>query len=246
MKKLINILTLLVFVGAIIWFIVSPGFEPGITAISSLIATIGLFVSTSKAEVKKDIILTLNISDREVGKYWDHLKYSFFRDELIHPKIIEDLQGYLSDGGEQVVAVNLLDSQESNKYFGEIKRRNIDNSKYPYVYCEDGRESFGYIYVGTSASGIHVLETAESGGGSGVFKSLMFLVLETDESMEYDYAQDHLQKRQRINLKTLGSIVLGDRYDGDIALNNGVLKIGKDVGWFSSRRKSKDKYIKLE
>ena len=74
----------------------------------------------------------------------------------------------------------------------------------------------------------------------------MFLVLETDESMGYDYAQDHLQKRQRINLKTLGSIVLGDRYDGDIVLKNGVLKIGKDVGWFSSRRKSKDKYIKLE
>lgn len=247
MKIIINILTLVVLIGAIIWFIVSPGFEAGITILTSLIATIGLLLSNPITEAdEKDIILSLKVSDRDVGKYWNHLKYSFFRDELIHPKIIQDLQGSLADIGEQVVAINLLDSQDSNRYFGEIKIRSIENSNYPYVYSEDGKESFGYNYIGTSSSGIHVLRTSECGGGSGIFMSLMFLVLETDESIKYDYDQDILNKRQRINLKTLGLLSLGDRYDGEITLNNGILKIGKDVGWFASRRKSKDKYIRLE
>lgn len=247
MKKIVNILTLVVLICAIIWFIVSPSFEAGITAITSLIATIGLFFSNPKAEAhKKDIILSLKVSDRDVGKYWDHLKYSFFRDELIHPKIIEDLQGSLADTGEQVVAVNLLDSQDSNRYYGEIKIRSIENSNYPYVYWEDGKESFGYLYIGTSSSGIHVLETSEWGGGSGIFRNLMFLVLETDESIKYDYDQDILEKRQRINLKTLGLLALGDRYEGELTLNNGILKIGKDVGLLATRSESKDKYIKLE
>jgi len=247
MKKIINILTLVVLIGAIIWFIVSPGFEAGITILTSLIASIGLFLSNPKTEAdEKDIILSLKVSDRDVGKYWNHLIYSFFRDELIHPKIIQDLQGSLADAGEQVVAVNLLDSQDSNRYFGEIKIRSIEKSNYPYVYSEDGKESFGYNYIGTSSSGIHVLRTSECGGGSGIFMSLMFLVLETDESIKYDYDQDILNKRQRINLKTLGLLSLGDRYEGEITLKNGILKIGEDVGWFASRRKSKDKYIRLE
>lgn len=247
MKKTVNILTFFVLIGAIIWFIVSPGFEAGITALTSLIATIGLFISNLKAETdKKDIILSLKVTDRDVGKYWNHLKYSFFREELIHPKIIQDLQGNLADTGEQVVSINLLDSQDSNRYFGEIKIRSIENTNSPYVYCEDGNENFGYNYIGTSSSGIHVLQTYEYGGGSGIFINLVFLVLETDESIKCDYDQNIFNKRQRINLKTLGLLSLGDRYNGEITLNNGILKVGKDVGWCASRHKSKDKYIWLK
>jgi hypothetical protein len=218
-----------------------------VTAITSLIATIGLFFPKQKTEsLNKEIIFTLNASYRDVGKYWRHLKYSFFRDEFVHPMIIKDLQGSIADTGEQVVAVNLIDSQDSNKYSGEIRIRDIDNSHYPYVYCEEGRESFGYAYIGTSTSGIHVLRTFYCCGGSGIYIRLIFLVLETDESIEYDFDHDDLTKRQRINIKTLGSLGLGDRYDGEITFKDGILKIGKDIGWFGSRRESKDKYIKLE
>jgi hypothetical protein len=247
MKRIVNILTLVVSICAIIWFIVSPSFEAGITAIISLITTIGSFFSNIKAEAdKKDITLSLKLSDREVKKYWNYLKYSFFRNELIHPKIIEDLQESHAVTGEQVVAVNLSDSQDSNRYFGEIKIRSIENSKYPYVYYENGKASFGYYYIGTSSSGIHVLQTSECGGGSGIFMNLMFLVLETDESIKYDYDQDILDKRRRVNLKTIGLLALGGRYDGQITLNDGILKIGKDVGRLADNDESKDKYIKLE
>ena len=49
-----------------------------------------------------------------------HATYSFKKAPFVHPKIIGDLVGSLSDAGDQVVAINLLDSQDSNRYFGEI------------------------------------------------------------------------------------------------------------------------------
>ena len=49
-----------------------------------------------------------------------HATYSFKKAPFVHPKIVGDLVGSLSDAGDQVVAVNLLDSQDSNRYFGAI------------------------------------------------------------------------------------------------------------------------------
>ena len=49
-----------------------------------------------------------------------HATYSLKQAPFVHPQIIGDLIGMLSDVGDQVVAINLLDSQDSNRYFGEI------------------------------------------------------------------------------------------------------------------------------
>ena len=49
-----------------------------------------------------------------------HATYSFKKAPFVHSKIVGDLVGNLSDSGDQVVAINLLDSQDSNRYFGDI------------------------------------------------------------------------------------------------------------------------------
>ena len=67
--------------------------------------------------------------------------------------IIKDLSGWISDLGDQVVTINLSESQDSNKYFGEVQVRNKPG-KDPYVYVQAEKASFGYRYIGKTPSGI--------------------------------------------------------------------------------------------
>ena len=47
--------------------------------------------------------------------------YSFTKDEFVHPLIIEDLLGWISDPRETVVSVDLTSASGSNRYFGSIE-----------------------------------------------------------------------------------------------------------------------------
>ena len=76
-------------------------------------------------------------------------RYSFSRAPFVHPRIIGDLIGWISDTGDQVVAINLLDSQQSNRYHGEIAVRRVDNqadSPWPWVFWFDGVDNGEYGY----------------------------------------------------------------------------------------------------
>jgi hypothetical protein len=180
----------------------------------------------------------------EAGIESAELPFSFWRAPFIHPKIIQDLTTWLSDNGDQVVAINLLESQHSNRYYGEVQLRQIPGGP-PYVYVtetvegSDRREEFGYRYVGKTKSGIHVLHTSGSGGGSAVFETLMLVTFECDKGIALDednVCRDTLSIRsggERILVKKLGEIALGDRWDGELRVNGNEAFVGKDRGWFS-------------
>ena len=53
-----------------------------------------------------------------------HATYSFKMAPFVHPKIINDLVGSLSDSGDQVVAINLLDSQDTVPRDTEVTHKN--------------------------------------------------------------------------------------------------------------------------
>jgi len=110
----------------------------------------------------------------------EELDYSFTKEPFIHPKIIKDLSTYLSDSGDQVVGINLKDSQNSNRYYGEIHTRELEGGGTSVYWDESGvmaiersdgeivtfktREGFEYTYVGKTDSGIHVLVVTDWGG----------------------------------------------------------------------------------
>ena len=189
------------------------------------------------------------------GMEMNDTKFFFEKEPYIHPKIIEDLTTWLSDGGEQVVAINLLESMNTNRYSGDLKKRGKGS---PYIFyerteecqkseCLFGPPSFGYQFIGKSASGIYVLLTNFSGGGSGQFRNLLLVSLEKDKGLSYDEKNNVLRlDRERWIIKKLDEIVLGDRYDGKITVNGNELRIGKDNFTGSGGEIKKDTTLKIE
>jgi uncharacterized protein len=169
-----------------------------------------------------------------------NLEPSFTTAPFICPRIINDLETWLSDLGDQVVAINLTESQGSNRYFGDVETKRVGTGTYVYYRTPSdnpgGRESeFGYTHVGRTASGIDVLRTWESGGGHGVFEGLLLVKLERSEtggelSSTGGNNETLTFKKPRLLIRKLGYIGLGDRWDGDIKVTGDQIAIGKDRG----------------
>lgn len=167
--------------------------------------------------------------------------FSFTRAPFISPRIIQDLSAWVSDHGDQVVAINVLESQDSNRYFGDTLVRNIEGQN-PHIYAEtatveDGETNhteFGYHFVGVTSSGIYVLMTSCWSGGSGCFRNLLLLTFENDEAIGCDWDKGEVRSTgKRLLIKKRGEIPLGDRWDGDLKVEWDSIFIGKDHGWFT-------------
>jgi len=163
--------------------------------------------------------------------------YSFTQAPFVNPKVVNDLSTYISDHGDQIVAINLTDAQGSNRYSCDVKVRQAAGDK-PYVYFQtkDGGETteFGYRYVGRTASGIDVLFTLESGGGSGQFESLLLVRTQAERGTwlqpSTGRAQSLVFKSRRTVLQKVGELGLGDRWDGSLRIDGDTILIGRDVG----------------
>ena len=88
-----------------------------------------------------------------------------------------------------------------------------------------------YIHIGTSPSGVEIVEYRESGGGTGVFCDVALFKIATEKTYWHIW-QDTPEKEERTILKILGTINLGDRYKGRIVYEDGVLHIPVSEGRF--------------
>lgn len=136
------------------------------------------------------------------------------RAPYINPKVIEDLISFLSDGGDQVLSIDLTGAEAAkNKWENE---------------CD--REYFFYDYIGQSDD-IHVLKTTACGGGSGVFIDILMITFERDYGMSVDWGRRKiLQNKERFLIKKHVEFGLGDRWMGDLKLEGNQLYIGPDEG----------------
>lgn len=160
-------------------------------------------------------------------------KPSFCRAPFINPTIIKDLTAGPGDSGDQVVSINLLDAQGSNRYAAGVE---IDEAagKNPLVHVGGEDERFSYRYLGETDSGIMVLQVSRWTGGSGVFESLLLLVARRAMGLAVDWDAGLVQpSTERLLLTKLGSVALGDRWQGQIRIKGDTLVVGRDEGWFS-------------
>lgn len=176
--------------------------------------------------------------------------YSFNKAPFIPASIVQDLSTWLSDSGDQVVAINLTDSVDSNRYSSEIQPDGSGKGN-PYVFTKDCTRQpcseFGYVLIGKTTSGLFVLSTEESGGGgSGRFRNLMLVSLERDHGLTYDERKNVLRAdRERWLIKKWGEVPLGDRYAGNITVSGNTIHIEKDRGGYTGVI-DKDQTIRVE
>ncbi len=159
------------------------------------------------------------------------------KEPYVNPKMIEDMTAWLSDLGDQVIALDLLGSQNSNRYVCHIRTRDTGD-QLPFVYYEEGQRSFGYQYIGKTSGGIDVIHTIASDSGSGVFHELMFVVFENDKYLSFNDNRsiaDYSANRQI--LKKIGAVPLGEGFQGSLTIDRNshtirrsyINKIGKSV-----------------
>ena len=165
---------------------------------------------------------------------FSNCRYSFVREEFIHPLIVKKLLGWLSDTEESIAAVNLTSANQSNRFFGAFTHYRYKGTLF--VKWENSGQFFVYRHIATSPSGIEMVDCTYCGGGSGRFRSIGLFCLEQDRAVEHAQVETTaamgVLTRERAIIKTLGSIGLGDRYDGSIDYRDGVLSVGPDIGWF--------------
>ena len=226
MYKILNILA---FFGCIVWLLIDQSPEPVVV----LIMTVAGFFRDDVHGLIGKKIFTLTPKAKLIRDF-DSSKYSFINNEFINPRIIEDLIGWLSDSGNQVVAVNITDSNKSNRYFGEVTVKNFQDS-YPLITSSYEESTFTYQYLGTSFSGMHLLQTWSNGGGSGVFCNVVMVTLSMDTIFEQNTSVG--EKIGRFVVKLIGTIPLGDRYQGTLSYKFGVLTIPACEGMATVRTK---------
>lgn len=179
----------------------------------------------------RNMTYTLGPSGTPQPLPWQYLRYSFQREEFVHPLIVRELLGWISDVGSTVVAIDLGLANRSNQFFGDFSVEMRDGRVWPKC-TREGGEFFVYSYIATSPSGVHMLECYDYGGGSGVFSYVALLAFESDRCLDQNTSST-MAARNRILLKILGSVHLGDRYSGSIEYRDGKLVIGPDTGWFA-------------
>lgn len=202
----------------------NPLDELGIIIGAVLIFLAVLLLYLFKITKRPEFVIT---SDSPSAKLWETHGYSFQKETLINPLLLKDLVGWYSDSGRQIASIDIAGANSSNRYFGEIVERVYEERKFIEVSGDDDRELFGYEYLGTSESGIHVVHAYESTGGSATFHWLLLLQIEESGVLEYEDKTPEMKTTPV--LKLVGRISLGDRYSGGVVMERGIIRINKDV-----------------
>lgn len=111
--------------------------------------------------------------------------------------------------------------------------RVFEERKYIEVHDENDREVFGYEYLGTSESGIHVVHAYDSTSGSATFHCLLLLQIEESGVLEYEDEPPELEVTPV--LKLVGRVSLGDRYNAGVVMERGIIRISKDENYLPDR-----------
>ena len=179
---------------------------------------------------KPKLSIVLGAGDKDVGDIANLLRYSFSKPEYIHPEIVEELDGWISDGLPVYAAVDLEGAMRSNRFFLPPEERGTPGAdgwirveKKSEFSC-DNNPYYRYKFIGVTPSGTHIIQTAWSGGGTGIFCRVLFMRFQTDEVLTSSL--NKTTTRTRVLLRCIGDRPLGDRYCGDVTYADGVLTIG--------------------
>jgi hypothetical protein len=141
----------------------------------------------------------------------------------VHPGCVKEFDVSLADSPPPIVrAVDIRACVTSNELFMPFKTGDDGYIGYEYDLGDGEKGSFAYKYLGKSESGIFVLATRSSGGGTMVAESL-FLIKDSFENY-WDFDNENKKTLDRRLIMTcVGQITLGDRDTGKVSLEGNRL-----------------------
>ncbi|WP_156175620.1 hypothetical protein [Bradyrhizobium sp. LTSP849] len=168
-------------------------------------------------------ILTAPIASAAGPSPIDELRQNFtVGGEPVPPNIFRDMgDGDLADSGSIIVTIDVKAATGSNLYADPIRRNS--------TWIAQSRASPGdkalteeeaYRYIGMTANKLLVVTTSYSGGGSGVFYSLHVLTAEPVRAFDSEG-----KRYERLNVTTIRSVALGDRWNGDVRIDGNAILI---------------------
>ncbi|THD50017.1 MAG: hypothetical protein E7774_00430 [Bradyrhizobium sp.] len=155
----------------------------------------------------------------------DELRHSFTLDhKSIPPEVLGDLgDSNLADSSSIRVTIDLIAAMGSNLYADEIKTTPtgwVSQRKVVLSVPENLIEELSYEFNGVTSNGILVVTAVYSGGGSGSFFTLNLLDAAAGRGFDSEG-----KPYDRLNLTIIRSIMLGDRWDGEIKINGDTISI---------------------
>ena len=143
----------------------------------------------------------------------------------IPPEIFADFgDAMMSDSRPIVVTIDANAAIDSNRYADPIKTngRWVEQMK-PGSGSFNGPETMSYEYRGATTNGFLVLVAAYSGGGSGTFYSLHVLDAASNRAFDEDGST-----YSRLDLTLVRTLILGDRWQGDVTISGNSVRIVTD------------------
>ncbi|MBF0252646.1 MAG: hypothetical protein HQL29_02420 [Candidatus Omnitrophica bacterium] len=153
---------------------------------------------------------------RDVKKLFKEVDTTFtLEGKPLHPKLIWEFEPWLSDGSPSTIVVDVLAAKGSNEYYED----DIITEEGIHSYKAEDNTTFTYKWLGRLNNGLHVLRTADWGGGSGVFISLILVKFDLDSGLDgYLHSDDFLKYYDRILMSVVLNYSLEDRYEGEIKI----------------------------
>jgi hypothetical protein len=153
----------------------------------------------------------------------DELRQSFtVGGEPVPPNIFRDMgDGDLADSGSIIVTTDVKAATGSNLYADPIKRNGAWVAQSRTSPGDKGlTEEEAYRFIGMTENKLLVVITSYSGGGSGVFYSLHILTAEPTRAFDGEG-----KRYERLNLTTIRSVALGDRWNGDVRIDGNAIVV---------------------
>jgi hypothetical protein len=139
----------------------------------------------------------------------------------IPPEIFRDFgDGDMADSGSIWITVDVAAATGSNLYYDDIKQDHDWVVQSKPNQSMNGKETTGYKFVGVTANGLLIVIASFSGGGTGDFMTLHIL----DAVLARGFDDDG-KPYPRITVTNLRSVILGDRWDGDVKIEQNTLHI---------------------
>jgi hypothetical protein len=150
------------------------------------------------------------------------MRHSFtLNGKTIPPEIFRDFgDGDLADSGSVWVTVDAAAAIGSNLYFDPIREDGDLKIQRKQRLTTDAPGQTAYEFHGATANGLLVVLASYNGGGSGTFFTLHILDVAAGAGFDIEG-----KRYQRINLTNIRSVILGDRWEGELRISGNAVKV---------------------